>query len=333
MQEFLAAVYRCENKDQFERIIVPRYQARRDQADKCINELSQTFIFLCGLDVKLADKMSDLMNNQLGINSTETGEFIGNDENVYRLTRLVVHGVEEADNNDFPDVCLCMRYICVDNSQIMCNRLIKMNQLQLISLTLKPNALANNDYLKGVALQHCPQLQELMLYGAHLGDHELLLPVSITRIALFNVTLTAPLVLQHYTQLQKLRLTTVNLVDQELRLPDYITSVDLYNVNLTAGIVLQHCIQIQELKLGEANLGNQKLLLPAIITNINLYEVILTTGLSMQHCTLLQKLTLRKVNLGDQGLMVPDSITSIDLVGVTVAARLSMQTVHNYKFV
>jgi len=358
MQEFFAAVYLCENKDQFERIIVPRYQTQCTHAYKvCIKELSQAFIFLCGLDVKLADKMSDLMNNQLRISIIEPGEFIGTEVDVFGLTSLVMQGVEEADNNDFPDVCLCMRYISlyVDNSQIMCNRLIQMNQLQLVSLTLKPNALANNVYLKGVALQHCPQLQQLMIYDAHLGNHELLLPVNIRRIALFDVTMTT-LVLQRCTQLKKLvlcrvqlgtlmlpdnithvvlidvtcssklskklRLTTVNLVDQELRLPDNITSVDLYNVNLTAGFILQHCKQLQELTLGEANFGNQQLLLPASITNINMYAVIWTTGLSLQHCKRLQKLKLHGVDLSDHELVLPDNITSINVDYVTFAENL-----------
>ena len=186
MQEFFAAVYLCENKDQFERIIVPRYQTQGTDAYKmCINELSQTFIFLCGLDVQLADKMSNLMNHKLGMNNLEFSGYRcrSSDELRYQLTDLVAQGVQEADKNDFRDFCLCLRYIffCADDSQIMCNRLIQMNQLQLISLTLDSCRETAVTMCGGLLLEQCSQLQEL-----HLKD----------------ITMAGGLSLQHCVQLQ-----------------------------------------------------------------------------------------------------------------------------------
>ena len=108
----------------------------------------------------LMNKMSNLMNNQLCMNIVKSGAFIGSSDLPYQLTSLVVQGAEDADNNEFRDFSLCQRYISfrVDNSLIMCNRLIRMNQLQLVSLTVCGYTYINpNDvtFSCGLLLRHC----------------------------------------------------------------------------------------------------------------------------------------------------------------------------------
>jgi len=351
MQEFFAAVYLCENKDQFEKRIVPRYQTQGANIYKtCISELSQMFIFLCGLDVQLADKMLYLMNNQLGMIGIASGGFRCTDNRKlsHQLTDLVVQGLEEADNNDFHDFSLRLRYMffCVDNSQITCNRLIQMNQLQLVSLTLDSftetvvtmSGLSLQQCLQlqeldlkdvaltgGLSVQQCLQLQNLTLRRVNLNEHELLLPDSLTSIDLKDVAVAGGLLLLHCSQLQHLTLSKVDLGDHGLRLPDSITSIELDRVTLPAGLVLHHCSQLQNLTLHKVDLGDNGLLLPDSITSIELDRVTLTAGLLLYYCSSLRNLTLRKIDFGVQDLLLPDSITSINLKDVTLTAGIALQ--------
>jgi len=321
-QEYFAAVYLSEHEKLFETVIQPRYQPHgKDEYRTCINDLSQIFVFMAGINANLTERMSILMNSHLATIDLE--ELSG------PLSLLSCHlmasGLREADNNDLRDINLCLHYmnlrVTANDDVDIYQRLISMNKAQLVSLSVS----LNNNLNTFVSVQHCSQLQHLTLTYMNLGEHELVLPDNITHITLMDVTMTGGLSVQYCTQLQHLTLTYMKLGEHELVLPDNITHVTMKHVNMTGGLSVQHCTQLQRLLLTYMNLGEHELVLPDNITHITLMDVTMTGGLSVQHCTQLQHLTLTYMNLGEHELVLPDNITHITMKRVNMTRRLSVQ--------
>jgi len=312
-QEFLAAVYMSENEDLFETVIAPRYQSQT--YDVCINDLSQVFVFICGLNIRVAEKMSTLMNTHLTISKS-------NQRNTSEdFTNLVKKGLHEAESNGFQDYTLSLSYMsfCVkpNEDQNVCIRLIEMNKPNLVSVTIDG---FNNDLS---SLSHCSALQQLELHYTNLAEQELVPPQTITSIDLNNVTATRGLAsLEHCTNLQSLRFLTTDLGDQTLLLPDTVTDINLQSVKMSGGLDLQHCENLLEFTLQDTNLGDNDLILPVNITSIYMNGVTIPKGFKLQGCTQLQSLTLHKTDLRDNKLLLPANIKSIHFDEVTVTGGL-----------
>jgi len=356
-QEFFAAVYLSEHEELFETVIEPRYQPHGvDEFRTCMNDLQQVFVFMAGINAKLAERMSILMNHRLANMGLE--ELSGRFSLSRALTCLMASGLREADNNDLRDINLCLHYmelqVKTSDDLDIYQRLISMNKAQLVSLSVAADHILDDDekfnnFLSiptctklqhlsildvnfgdvtmtgGLSVQHCRQLQLLSLICVNLGEHGLVLPDNITHIELYNVTMTGGLSVHHCTQLQHLTLRKVDLGEHELVLPVNITHIDLHMVSMTGGLSVQHCTKLQHLSLAGVYLGEHELVLPDNITHIELYKVTMTGGLSVQHCTKLQHLSLAGVNLGEHELVLPDNFTHIELYNVTMTGGLSVQ--------
>jgi len=324
-QEYFAAVYLSEHEELFETVIEPRYQPHRE--DECrtwVDDLAQIFVFMAGINAKLAERMSILMNRHLATMDLE--ELSGRFSPSWVLTCLMASGLREADNNDLRDINLCLHYLNLEvvtsDDLDIYQRLIFMNEGQLVTLSV---AGYKNNFNNFVSVKTCTQLQRLALYQMNLGEHELVLPDNITYITLTDITMTGGLSVQHCTQLQHLTLTYVNLGEHELVLPDNITHIELEDVTMTGVLSVQHCTQRQHLSLTRVYLGEHELVLPDNITHITLNDDTMTGGLTLEHYTQLQHLTLKHVNLGEHKLVLPVNITHITLTVVTITGGLSVQ--------
>jgi len=322
-QEYFAAVYLNEHEELFETVIEHQYQLHgKDEYWTCLNNLSQIFVFMAGINPNLTERMSILVNSHLATLDLE--ELSGPLSPSPALTLLMASGLREADNNDLRDINLCLHYMDLEvetNDDVkIYQRLISMNEAQLVSLSV----ILNNNLNPFVSVQHCTQLQRLALSRVNLGE-QLVLPDNITHFTMSYVTMTGGLSVQHCTQLQHLTLTHVDLGEHELVLPDNITHVKMSYVTMTGGLSVQHCRQLQHLTLECVKLGEHELVLPDNITHIELSYVTMTGVPSVQRCRQLQHLTLTHVDLGEHELVLPDSITYINLGKVTMTGGLSVQ--------
>jgi len=93
-QEFLAAVYISINEELFETVIEPRY-AVADQASlrRCLSDLAQVFLFTCGLNIEMADKLATLFNKHF----LSDPDFTISD----MYCNIIRKGKVEADENGF----------------------------------------------------------------------------------------------------------------------------------------------------------------------------------------------------------------------------------------
>jgi len=259
-QEFFAAIYLSEHEELFETVIGQRYQPHsEDEFSTCINDLAQVFVFMAGINAKLAEKMSILMNSHLATMDLE--ELSVNYSPSDYLTRLMTYGILEADSNGLHDITLCLHYVNlyvktsddVDN----CRRLHSMNKGQLVLLSVKCYGCKNdegarvhvnlNDLTDVVSIQTCTQLRYLTLEEVDLGEHGLVLPDNITHVELNYVTMTGGLSVQHYTQLQHLSLLAMQFDDNFPQLPNAITFIKLRGVTLPVRGVLGLLEQLENL--------------------------------------------------------------------------------------
>jgi len=324
-QEFFAAIYLSEHEELFETVIEPRYQPHGyNEYHTCMYDLEQIFVFMAGINAKLAEKMSILMKSHIDTLDFKKLSYV--DSPSHHLTRLMASVLREADNNDLRDINLCLRYMNLEvktsDDLDIYQRLISMNKAQLLSLSVIDY---KNDLNNFESIQTCTQLQHLTLASVNLGEHELVLPDNITHITLNDVTMTGGLSVQHCTQLQHLTLIGMDLGEHELVLPDNITHITLKDVTMTRGLSVKSCTQLHHLTLTGVNLGEHELVLPDNITHITLKAVTMTGGLSVQRCTQLQNFTLIGMNLGKHELVLPDNITHIMLKDVTMTGGLSVQ--------
>jgi len=331
-QEYFAAVYLSEHKNLFKTVIEPRYQPHgKDEYSTCMNDLSQFFVFMAGINANLAEKLSILMNSHLA--AIDLDELLNYNSPSHALTDLVASGLREADNNNIHDINLCLHYMYLyvktnDDDVDIYQRLISMNKAQLVSLFVYHNEthieLDNVTMTRRLSVQHCTQLQHLTLKFMDLGEHELVLSDSISHIELNHVTMAGGLSVKHCTQLQHLTLTYIDFGEHAL-LPDSITYITFNYVTMTGGLSVKHCTQLQHLTLEFMDLGEHELVLSDSISHIELNHVTMAGGLSVKHCTQLQHLTLTYIDLGEHVLVLPDSITHIELNHVTMTGELSVK--------
>jgi len=337
-QEFFAAIYFSEHEELFETVIEPRYQPNsEDEFRTCMNDLEQIFVFMAGINAKLAEKLSILMNSHLA--TIDVDRLLESFSPSFKLTQLVASGLREADSNCRHDIKLCLHYIDfhVDTSDDvdMYRRLLSMNKAQLVLLSVSCYGFKNDDGAKVhvnlnvftdvVSIQTCTQLRHLTLDHADLGEHRLVLPDNITHVNLYNVTMTGGLSVQHCTQLQHLTLGFTDLGEHGLVLPDSITHFKLHNVTMTERLTVQPCTQLQHLRLWRMKFNDHFPQLPISITHIELYNVTITGGLSVQHCTQLQHLLIHDMKFDDHFPQLPISITHIELSDVIMTGGLSVQ--------
>jgi len=362
-QEFLAAVHMGIHEDLFEMAVETRYSLHDFHAFKSyISDLSQVFIYMCGLNINMAEKMSKLVNTHVNL-TWECEDMITD----LILTDLITKGVMEAENNGLINFRLHLYYIHFHSLRIrdtdLCWRILKMNEslvlrCKLDKITIRSNVIFENctrlqyltwkdvhiedhylqlpasitsidlDYVTvrgGVLLDNCTKLRRLIMNHVCIGDHTLQLPPSITHFELCNTFLSEGLSLENCTMLEKLTLEYVKIRDHTLQLPPSITHFKLCYAFLSEGVSLENCTHINTLTVETTKLKDNMLKLPASIASIFIASVDLRGGLSLDNCIRLEKLTLINVDIGDHKLNLPPSITCIHLDHVTVSGDFALE--------
>ncbi|KAH3770197.1 hypothetical protein DPMN_171481 [Dreissena polymorpha] len=109
MQEFLAAYHIARNANRIDGII----SIYLNRHPKAYLDISQVFIFLCGLDISYAEKLSRMMHER---NALHTKEF-SNNENM--CNGIVLAGYREANANGYSDIALKLSHFNCDNKNII----------------------------------------------------------------------------------------------------------------------------------------------------------------------------------------------------------------------
>ena len=103
-------------------------------------------------------------------------------------------------------------------------------------------------------------------------------------------------------------------------------------LNVGSGVIshLLNFRRLKHLQLHEINLHDE-LQLPESVSDVTLDKVTVQKGLALEHCTMLKHLTLKHVNLADQVLKLPGSVSNIDLVHVNVQGGLTFEKCQELK--
>jgi len=345
LQEFLAAVHMGLNEDLFEIAVEPRYSCHALFAfDFYISDLSQVFIFMCGININMAEKMFKIMNTHVKCKTDISRMFLIHSSDEYTLTHLIEQGVMEADKNGFQNFRPTLYYISshIDTIQghDILYRLLEVNKTRVISVTVQYMlSKKNNVVLRYPSLTSYTCLTTLKLgtdtvfdtdkpvvtVSFGLDDKVLQLPTSITNIDFDHVTLRGGVSLEKCTLLEKLTFEHVDIGDHNLKLPASITSIELDHVTVRGGVSLENCTMLKELTWTHVDIGDHNLQLPASIAYIDLDHVSVRGGVSLENCTMLKELTWTHVDIGDHNLQLPASIAYIDLDHVSVRGGVSLE--------
>ena len=108
MQEFLAAYHIARNTNLIDGII----SIYLNRHPKAYLDISQVFIFLCGLDISYAEKLSRMMHER---HALDTNEYSNN----HMCNRIVLAGYREANANGYSDIALKLSHFYFDNNNII----------------------------------------------------------------------------------------------------------------------------------------------------------------------------------------------------------------------
>ena len=354
-QEFLAVVHMSLNENLFEKVVEPRYVVNDISSfRRYISDISQIFIFVCGINTHMAEKMSTHISNRLAaavkdlvvngaINGADGGADTISEDAEYdfvALTSLMRKGIDESDNNGVTEVRLSSPYISfhvqTDHDLNICKRLVQSNEAQ-IRLFKVNHTLASNpqvaDVLPLPSLKNCNQLKYLTLQDFNLSAQEFQLPDNLTCIKLDNVALTGALNLESLSSLQVLQLAHIDLGGNTLKLPASVNRIDLDHVTVS-GIKLENCTVLEYLQLKHIDLGDTKhvqlelnkckQLKVLFLEKIN-PRILNRGGLQLKQCVQLNELTLKHINFGTNKLQLPTAISKLYMEGVTLSRRVSLE--------
>ncbi|KAH3770511.1 hypothetical protein DPMN_171798 [Dreissena polymorpha] len=109
MQEFLAAYHIARNTN----LIDGSISVYLNRHSKAYLDIAQVFIFLCGLDVSCAEKLSSMMDER---DALDTYYRSSSHE---RLNEIILAGLREANANGYSDIALKLSHFIFDNNNII----------------------------------------------------------------------------------------------------------------------------------------------------------------------------------------------------------------------
>ncbi|KAH3770645.1 hypothetical protein DPMN_171937 [Dreissena polymorpha] len=112
MQEFLAAYHIARNTNLIDGII----SIYLNRNPKAYLDIAQVYIFLCGLDVSCAEKLSSMMDERIAL---DTYYFTSSHETHKRLNEIILAGLREANANGYSDIALKLSHFYFDNNNII----------------------------------------------------------------------------------------------------------------------------------------------------------------------------------------------------------------------
>ncbi|XP_052787089.1 uncharacterized protein LOC128222209 isoform X1 [Mya arenaria] len=269
VQEFLAALYMSHRTEEFYRVFKPYYENNTDSAD-----VSQVFIFLCGLNIELANEMSVMISDRPSHSK----------EQIPPEVRTIFSGYVEAQDNciKVSDIKLLLYrfdYLMFGNSELL-NDLLLINKSKVRFIhacsetnetTLREVFICSTDTLTNVwmceqtgkyDLSACNCLQDLCIVGSEVTD------IVVNTKCLVSLDLTNVSERVQYSMLQSLQRESVNF--KEFRI-EIITNMNLFYQTLPR---LKH---LEKLNIIIADLSDKAFpLLPASLTDVYLYQVKMT---------------------------------------------------------
>ncbi|XP_052240952.1 uncharacterized protein LOC127851293 isoform X2 [Dreissena polymorpha] len=158
MQEFLAAYHIARNTHLVDGVISV-YLKRHNDAYR---EISQVFIFLCGLDVSSVDSLSSMMEQHHVMPNSNYDVWLRN----YRFQDTILTGLREAVANGHNDIRLRLSRFSFDNDNIIDLHRIWTNNASNV-LSLEVDKYQNDESASHITLDIslCRKLQKLHLQG------------------------------------------------------------------------------------------------------------------------------------------------------------------------
>ncbi|XP_052785418.1 uncharacterized protein LOC128221045 isoform X1 [Mya arenaria] len=127
VQEFLAAVYISYHPEEFYRVLTSFYEKNGDLLD-----ISQVFMFMCGLNIELANEMSAIMSNSIRNDYEFLTNIIGN-----HIQNLMVSGYKEAKASEQVGIQLSLFDYCYTTESDTIDALLSMNKSRVRYITTK----------------------------------------------------------------------------------------------------------------------------------------------------------------------------------------------------
>ncbi|XP_052760586.1 uncharacterized protein LOC128203282 [Mya arenaria] len=278
LQEFLAALHLCLNENDYSQLS-NKYE--QDNKDNIFGDVSQTFIFICGMKPELGVQMSSWINSsrppyQPSIYSGEAR----------LLMHLILSGLREARANNYGDIPLYLAHFYIHSYKydVVLKQLMMINKERIQSLDIggyndqingeevQEVITSSSDSLKAVSLEYrggqydlsqCHRLECLRIYGDNITRVQVD-PTHITTCILQSVSSNVEMYIfrlfkhdQRWSKLQRVMLWFVK------------------NVQLLVD-TLPSLPQLQSLEILNTDLGELHLLPPASITDITLTWVTMT---------------------------------------------------------
>ncbi|XP_052760642.1 uncharacterized protein LOC128203316 [Mya arenaria] len=278
LQEFLAALHLCLNENDYSQLS-NKYE--QDNKENILGDVSQTFIFICGMKPELGVQMSSWINSSIPPYQPP----IYNREAVLHQ-RLILSGQREARANNYGDIPLYLAHFEIDSNRdvVVLKKLMMINKERIQSLDIRRyNDQINGEMLQEVITSSSDSLKVVSLwrrdgqydlsqchrleYLSILGDNTTRVqvdPTHITKCFLHDVSSNVEMCIfrlfkhdQRWSKLQRVELNSVK------------------NVQLLVD-TLPSLPQLQRLEIWGADLGELHLLPPASITDITLGRVTMT---------------------------------------------------------
>ncbi|XP_052759743.1 uncharacterized protein LOC128202711 [Mya arenaria] len=319
LQEFLAALHLCLNENDYSQLS-NKYE--QDNKENILGDVSQTFIFICGMKPELGVQMSSWINSS--IPPCQPSFYSGEAE---LLQNLILSGNREARANNYGDIPLYLARFWIllhsDQDVVVLKKLMMINKERIQSLDinecndqingeeLQEVITSSSDSLKAVTLWYrdgqydlsqCHRLEDLDIHGDNTTRVQVD-PTHITTCDLVSVSSNVEMYIfrlfkhdQRWSKLQRVRLHSVK------------------NVQLLVD-TLPSLPPLQSLEIDIADLGELHLLPPASITDITLKGVTMTAGAVRSLIETMKN--------------IPHTITC-DMVGCTVKPASEMKDIREH---
>ncbi|XP_052760651.1 uncharacterized protein LOC128203319 [Mya arenaria] len=278
LQEFLAALHLCLNENDFSQLS-NKYE--HDNKENILGDVSQTFIFICGMKPELGVQMSSWINSSIPPYQPSL------DNREARLLQdLILSGHREARANNYGDVPLYLTHFWIYSNQdvVVFKKLMMINKERIQSLEihqcndqnngeeLQEMITSSSDSLKAVEL--CDRDGQYDLSQCHRLEHLYIGGDDTTRVQVDPTHITT-CDLEYVSSNVEMYILRLFKDDQRRSKPQHVELRNVKNVQLLVD-TLPSLPQLQHLEIWYTDLGELHLLPPASITDITLGLVTMT---------------------------------------------------------